>query len=52
MESRDAFDSLMYQLHSCKVLERRNGKVFVKSITGNHEFWLNEEGDREWEVIK
>lgn len=52
MKSRDAFDNLMRQLHSCKILERRNGKALVKSITGNYEFWLNEEGDREWELIK
>ena len=39
-------------LHSCRVENRQDGKVFLSSISGRYFFWMNEEIDDHWEVIK
>ena len=38
-------------LHSCKVKERRDGKLFLASISGNHNFWVSESEDRNWKLL-
>ena len=42
----------MDNLHSCKVEERKNGRVYLKSISGRYLFSISESGDDHWEVIK
>jgi len=42
----------MDKLHSCKVEQRKDGKVFLASISGKYFFWMNESNDDHWEVIK
>jgi hypothetical protein len=38
-------------LHSCKVKEKKNGKLFVSSISGNHDFWVSETEDEHWNLL-
>jgi hypothetical protein len=51
-EAKMFFDVWMRQLHSCKVLERQTNKVLLNSIAGDYKFWMNIEGDKNWEVIR
>jgi len=48
----DRFYNRMDNLHSCKVEERKNGRVYLKSISGRYLFSISESGDDNWEVIK
>lgn len=51
-EAQEFFDIFMRQLHSCKVIERKNNQVLLNSIAGDYKFWMNESDDKNWEVIK
>ncbi len=51
-EAKVFFDVSLRQLHSCKVLEKQNNKVLLNSIAGNYKFWMDLEGDKNWEIIK
>ena len=51
-EAKDFFETYMRELHSCKVLERESNRVLLNSIAGDYKFWMNIEGDKNWEVIK
>ena len=50
--SKDIFDCEMNGLHSCKVLGKQEEKIFLKSIANDYIFWIKEENDKYWEVIK
>ena len=43
---------MMDGLHSCRVEQRKDGKVFLASISGKYFFWIPESGDEHWEIIK
>ena len=45
------FANQMRGLHSCRVEQRKDGKVFLASVSGNYFFWLSEDGDDHWEVL-
>jgi len=51
-KAKNRFANLMDNLHSCRVENRQEGKVFLASISGRYFFWMNEETDDHWEVIK
>ena len=51
-KSKKSFSNLMDKLHSCKVEQRKDGKVFLASISGRYHFWMSESADDHWEVIK
>lgn len=51
-KAKNRFANLMDSLHSCRVEQRKDGKVFLASITGNYFFWIPEGGDDNWEIIK
>ena len=51
-EAEYRFEHDMYKLHSCRVLNRKNGKVVLASITDRYSFEIFEGGDDNWEVIK
>ncbi len=51
-KAKNRFSNLMDKLHSCKVEQRKDGKVFLASISGKYFFWMNESNDDHWEVIK
>ena len=51
-EAKCHFINDMDKLHSCRVKNRINGKVFLESISGRYFFWMREISDDNWEVIK
>jgi hypothetical protein len=51
-EAYEYFEHDMRSLHSCKVKERRDGKLFLASISGKYNFWVSESEDRHWKFIK
>ena len=52
IEAEDRFENGMDRLHSCRVVNRRNGKVVLASITNRYSFEMFEGGDDHWEIIK
>ena len=50
--AEDRFANSMDKLHSCRVVNRRDGKVFLDSISNRYSFEMFEGGDDHWEVIK
>lgn len=51
-KAKNRFVNMMDSLHSCRVEQRKDGKLFLASITGRYFFWIPEGGDENWEVIK
>ncbi len=51
-DAQDIFTNDMDKLHSCRVVNRRNGKVILSSISNRYDFEMFEGGDDNWEVIK
>ena len=52
IEAKDRFENGMDRLHSCRVVNRRNGKVVLASISNRYSFEMFEGGDDHWEIIK
>ena len=50
--AQDLFNNSMDRLHSCRVVNRKNGKVILSSISNRYDFEMFEGGDDNWEVIK
>ena len=48
----ERFENYMDRLHSRRVDERKNGKVFLSSITERYSFCINEAEDDHWEIVK
>lgn len=51
-KAKNRFANMMDQLHSCKVEQEDNDKMFLASISGRYHFWMNKENDTNWEIIK
>jgi len=51
-KAKNRFNNMMDKLHSCKVEQRKDGKVFLASINRKYFFWMEETGNSDWEVIK
>jgi len=51
-KAKNRFANMMDKLHSCRVEQRKDGKVFLASINGKYFFWMNESSDDHWEIIK
>ena len=51
-KAKNRFSNLMDQLHSCRVEQRMDGKVFLASISGIYFFLTTLLSDDHWEVIK
>lgn len=49
-KAKNRFANQMAGLHSCRVEQRKDGKVFLASISGKYFFWMNETADDHWEV--
>lgn len=49
-ESEIIFEEYLNKLHSCKILEKQNDKILVKSIAGDYYFWINKSNDKFWKV--
>ena len=50
-KAKNRFANQMRGLHSCRVEQRKDGKVFLASVSGHYFFWLNEGGDDHWEIL-
>jgi len=46
------FDVLMNRLHSCKVTKEDDANIYLSSISGFYDFWMNKNEDPHWEMIK
>ena len=42
----------MDSLHSCKVQQEDEEKMFLESISGRYFFWLQKNNDPNWTLIK
>ena len=51
-EATHRFVNKMDRLHSCRVDNRVNGRVFLSSISGRYLFSMMESDDKDWEIIK
>ena len=51
-EASQRFVNRMDRLHSCKVDNRQDGRVFLSSISGRYLFSMMESDDKDWEIIK
>ena len=55
-KNSNAKDILMHdmdRLHSCKVVDRKDGMMKLESISGRFIFWMNENNeDKNWRMIK
>tara|TARA_B100000965_G_scaffold389150_1_gene394488 strand:+ start:799 stop:957 length:159 start_codon:yes stop_codon:yes gene_type:complete len=52
MDAQNIFTNNMDKLHSCRVVNRNNGRVTLSSISNRYDFEMFEGGDDDWEVIK
>ena len=51
-EASNRFVNKMDRLHSSRVDNRVNGRVFLSSISGRYLFSMMESDDKDWEIIK
>lgn len=52
VKAKNRFHNLMDQLHSCKVEQEDQEKMFLASISGRYHFWMSKENDVNWSLIK
>lgn len=50
-KAKNRFANLMDNLHSCKVEQEDDNKVFLASISGRYFFWMDKKNDPNWDVI-
>jgi hypothetical protein len=51
-KAKNRFANQMNGFHSCRVEQKKDGKMFLASITGQYFFWIPNGGDEHWEIIK
>ena len=51
-EAKNRFVNQMDSLHSCYVDERKDGKIFLASISGRYRFSMFGGADDHWEIVK
>ena len=51
-KAKNRFANMMDSLHSCRVEKREDGKLFLASISDRYFFWMKEQNDENWELIK
>ena len=51
-KAKNRFANFMDQLHSCKVQQEDEEKMFLESISGRYFFWLQKNNDPNWTLIK
>ena len=50
-EASERFENKMDRFHSCRVEKRKDGKVYLSSISGRYLFTMSECGDDHWEIV-
>ena len=51
-KAKNRFANEMNSLHGCHVQNRKDGKIFLSSISGKYFFWMNENADDHWTIVK
>ena len=51
-KAKNRFANLMDDLHSCRVEQEDQEKMFLASISGRYFFWMSKENDQNWDIIK
>ena len=51
-KAKNRFHNLMHELHSCRVEQETEDKLFLTSITDKYSFWMDKTNDENWMVIK
>jgi hypothetical protein len=51
-KAKNRFANMMDGLHSCEVEQKKEGKLFLASINKRYFFWMSENGDEHWEIVK
>lgn len=51
-DSKLTFEIDFKGLHSCVVMEKQPDKILVKSIAGEYYFWINNNDDINWTLVK
>ena len=50
-EAIDRFENKMDRFHSCKVHDRKGGRLYLSSISGRYLFSMAENSDDNWQII-
>ena len=50
-EATDRFENKMDRFHSCKVQDRKGGRLYLSSISGRYLFSMAENSDDNWQII-
>lgn len=50
-KAKNRFANMMNELHSCKVEQETDDKLFLASITGKYFFWISKQNDEHWTIV-
>lgn len=42
----------MDNLHSCRVKDEKDGRMYLESLNKKHYFWMNKKNDSNWRIEK
>ena len=51
-KAKNRFANELNGLNSCRIEAREKDQVFLASISGKYFFWMKEDGNDDWEVIR
>ena len=51
-KAKNRFYNLMHELHSCRVEQETEDKLFLTSITDKYSFWMDKTNDMNWMICK
>jgi hypothetical protein len=51
-KAKNRFFNMMNNLHSCRVQQEDDTKMFLESISGRYFFWMDKTEDPNWTLIK
>ena len=51
-KANNRFHNMMDSLHSCRVQQEDDTKMFLESISGRYFFWMDKTEDPHWTLIK
>lgn len=51
-KARYHFHLHMDDLHSCRVKDEKDGKIYLESLNKQHYFWINKKSDKNWKIEK
>ena len=51
-DAKDRFNSVMHNLHSCRVDSEDSVHFYLSSISGRYNFQMKKLADPNWEIVK